>query len=567
MISVLYRNRLIRLSAGRQRLVRSGPARKEQIKSFVEDDEMKEKKRRISVLALLLALALCLSACGGGGDSENGDGDSAYDDTIAIDMNSEITNFDPAYLSGMSTSRVACFMMDHLCYMDHDGNIIPRVAESWEPNEDATVWTFHLRKDVKWHDGTPLVAADVKYNFDRIIDPEVAALRASDMACIESVEAPDDYTVVFNLNTPVAAFITKCLLINPGLLAQPAALEEYGESYSDNVVGTGPYKLVEWVPGEKVVMEANPDFYLGEPATKYIEFRLIPDSMTALIELEQGNLDFLFNIPSSELGAFETNENISLERAKDFGVSWIFLNTAMEPCNDINVRKAIAHAIDYDTIYNTILTEYGVPADSYLPMHNWAYTPDTVKYNYDPDLARELLAEAGWTDTDGDGFVDKNGQTMKLEIGCTKRESDNMMLEAAQNYLKQVGIDVSMSLLESAAFDERLAAQDFQAYVLSISQDSPEPALLIDFAFTSYAGYNKFGYNNPEVDELVLQANSTGDQETRKELYIQIQKIIKEDYVSLPFYSRYAQVGVSSKVEGFTHSAAIFNLEDVKVKK
>ena len=156
---------------------------------------------------------------------------------------------------------------------------------------------------------------------------------------------------------------------------------------------------------------------------------------------------------------------------------------------------------------------------------------------------------------------------MKLEIGCTSRESDNRMLEAAQNYLRQVGIDVSMALLESAAFNDRLAAEDFQAYVLTISQDSPEPALLIDFAYTSYAGYNKFGYNNPEVDALVLEANSTADQETRKELYIQIQQLIKEDYVSLPFYSKYSQVGVSSKVEGFTHSAAIFNLENVRVKK
>ena len=421
-------------------------------------------KRLLSMIALILALAMCFAACGEpsgtpnetenpepgtsqpGGEEPSGNADQEYDDTIVIDMNSEVTNFDPAYLAGVTTSRVACLMMDHLCYMDLDGNIIPRLAESWEANEDATVWTFHLRKDVKWHDGTPFVAADVKYNFDRIINPDVAALRAGDLACVDSVEAPDDYTVVFNLNTPVAAFITKCLLINPGLLAQPKALEEYGESYSDHVVGTGPYKLVEWIPGEKVRMEANPDFYLGEPATKYVEFRLIPDPMTALIELEQGNIDFLFNIPSTEMAAFENNEDIVLERAKDFGVCWIFLNVAMDPCNDINVRKAIAHAIDYETIYQTMLTDFGLLADSYLPNHNWAY-------------------------------------------------------------------------------------------------------------------------DNPRVDELVLAANSTGDQEERKELYIEIQKIIKEDYVSLPFYSRYAQVGVSAKVEGFTHSAAIFDLQDVRVAK
>jgi len=528
-------------------------------------------KKLFSVVSVLLTLVLCLTACGADTDvssnGESGSSETEYQDTITIDLNSEISNFDPAYLSGVPTSRVACFFMDHLCYMDHDGNIIPRVAESWEANDDATVWTFHLRKDVKWHDGTPLVAADVKYNFDRIIDPDTAALRASDMACIESVEAPDDYTVVFNLNTPVAAFITKCLLINPALLAQPAALEEYGESFTDHAVGTGPYKLVEWVPGEKVLLEANPDFYLGEPATKYIEFRLIPDGMTALIELEQGNIDFLFNIPSTELGTFETNDDITLANARDFGVAWIFLNTDMEPCNDINVRKAIAHAIDYQTIYETMLSDFGVIADSYLPDHNWAYNPDTTKYTYDVEMAKGFLADSGWTDTNGDGLVDKDGQTLKLEIGATKREADNILLEAAQSYLRAVGIDVSMSVLESAAYNERLASQDFQAYVLNISQDSPEPALLIDFAFTSYAGYNKFGYNNPRVDELVLLANSTADTEARKEIYMEIQALIKDDYVSLPFFSRYAQVGVSNKVEGFTHSAAIFNLEQVRVKK
>jgi len=541
-----------------------------------------KNRRKLSVIALLLVFALCLGACGQAAEepaaekpaeapaaeapaAEAPAAETAYKDTITIDMNSEISNFDPAYLSGVGTSRVACFVMDHLCYMDHDGNIIPRVAESWEANEDATVWTFHLRKDVKWHDGTPLVAADVKYNFDRIIDPEVAALRAGDMACIESVEAPDDYTVVFNLNTPVAAFITKCLLINPGLLAQPAALEEHGESFTANAIGTGPYKLVEWVPGEKVVLEANPDFYEGEPATKNIVFKLIPDGMTALIELEQGNLDFLFNIPSTELAAFEKNDDISLERAKDFGVAWIFLNTAMEPCNDINVRKAIAHCIDYNTIYTALLSDHGVPADSYLPNHNWAYTPDTIPYTYDVELAKQYLADSGWTDTDGDGLVDKDGETLKLEIGSQTREADAVLAEAAQNYMKQIGIDVTISPVESAVYSERLAAEDYQSYVLNISQDSPEPSLLIDFAFTSYAGYNKFGYNNERVDELVLKANSTGEQDVRKEAYIEIQKLIKEDYVSLPFFSRHAQVGVNSKVEGFTHSAAIFNIEDVRV--
>ena len=121
--------------------------------------------------------------------------------------------------------------------------------------------------------------------------------------------------------------------------------------------------------------------------------------------------------------------------------------------------------------------------NSYLPNHNWAYTPDTLKYNYDPEYAKQCLADSGWTDTDGDGLVDKDGQTLKLEIGCGKRESDNVMLEAAQNYLRQVGIDVSMAVLENAAYNERLHGADFQAYVLNLSQDSPEPALVIDFSF------------------------------------------------------------------------------------
>ena len=528
-------------------------------------------KKILSALTILLTLALCLSACGSGNQPPSGNGgeggnepagtETAYKDTITIEMNREISNFDPAYLSGMSTSRVASFIMDHLCYMDHEGNIIPRIAESWEANENATQWTFHIRKDVKWHDGTPLVAADVKYNFDRIIDPDVAALRANDLACVDSIEAPDDYTVVFHLNTPVAAFITKCLLVNPSFLAQPAALEEYGESFTEHAIGTGPYKLAEWVPGEKVRLEANPDFYLGEPATKYIEFKLIPDAMTALIELEQGNIDFLFSIPSTEISAFENNDSIVLERAKDFGVAWLFLNVDVEPFNDINIRKAIAHAIDYDTIYTTMLSEFGEPADSYLPKHNWAYTPDTIPYNYDPDMSKELLAGAGWTDTDGDGLVDKDGKTMQLEIGCTKTESENVLVEAAQNYLRQIGIDVTMSVMESAAFNERFQQQDFPAYVLNISQDSPEPALLIDSVFADHAGYNKCGYINPRVEELVKAANA------RKDAYVEIQKLIKEDYVSFPFFSRYAQVGTTNKVEGFVNSAAIFNLQDVRVAK
>lgn len=530
---------------------------------------------RKKIICLLCAIILVVSMAACSNDSsqppaaDNDQGKAVeYKDELVIQMTADITNLDPAYLSSVDTSRVGYLIFDHLVRYDKKGNIVPRLAERWETSEDGLTWTFYLRQNAKWHDGTPVKASEIKYNYDRIKDPNTAAPRAADLAAIKSIDAPDDYTVVFHLEEPFAAFIDKCLLVNPALIAQPAALEEYGKDFSNKPVGSGPYKLVEWVPGEKVVLEANEDFYLGAPATKKVVFKIIPDVMTAMIELEEGQIDMLLNVPQSELSRFKEVDSIELLKAEDYNVSWLFLNVNKSPFDDIKVRKALAHSIDRDTIYETLISDIGVKADGTLPTISWAYEKDTEDYNYDPELSKTLLKEAGWEDKDGDGFVEKNGKKLTVEINAYTREPENQVLEAVQNYFKKAGIDAKLNIGEKAAFTEKMLKKtEYGTYTLRISQDNPEPVLFIELIFHSKGSFCLNNYKNEKVDQLLEEARRITDMEKRKELYSEAQKLIKEDYPMIPLFSVYNQIGVNKKLEGYEHSTSCFDILNVKVRK
>ncbi|MDL2273990.1 ABC transporter substrate-binding protein [Oscillospiraceae bacterium OttesenSCG-928-G22] len=537
-------------------------------------------KKRLLCALMAVLLLLGLAACGptetppqsptdGGNAPSNEPGDGVeYKDEIVIQMSGEITNFDPAYLSGVDTSRIGYLIFDHLVRYDHDGNIVPRLAESWEPNADGTEWTFHLRSDALWHDGTPVLASEVKYNYDRIRDPETASPRAADLAAVEEITCPDETTVVFKLNEPFAAFIDKCLLVNPTLIAQPAALEQWGDEFTSHAVGSGPFMLKEWVQGERVALEANESFYLGAPATKYVTFRQIDDAMTAMVELEQGNIDFLINVPQTELSRFDESDKITLQRADDYNVAWIFFNYNFDQYQDINIRKGLAHCIDYDTIRETLIKDLTTKADGSLPSMSWAYEPDTIPYTYDTDLALSHFAASGWTDSDGDGLLDKNGETLKVELNLYQRDPEAMVMEAVQNYFKQVGVDVKLNIQERVSFTEKMLAKtEFSTFLLRLSQDNTEPVLFIEAIFLSTGSYNLNGYVNAEVDDLLNRARVITDTDERISLYSQAQKLIKEDYPCLPLFSMYNFIGLNAKVEGFQHSASCFDLLNVRVQK
>lgn len=540
------------------------------------------KKQMTKWMVAFLATVV-LSACSSGGQSSApapaGDGQkqpeqkeeaAAYKDDLVIQSVTDLTDLDPAYLNGVPTSKVGYLIMDHLVRYDKDGKIVPRLAEKWETSADGKTWTFSIRKGVKYHDGTELTAADIKYNYDRIRDPQTASPRAGDMEVIESIEAPDASTLVFHLKEPFAAFIDKCLVINPALIASPKALESAGKDFTSKPIGTGPYKLKEWVTGDKVVLEANPDYFLGAPATKEIVFKVMPDPMTAMIELENGGIDMLQKVLPTEAEKMKANSELTLATAQDYNIRWIFFNQAKAPFNDLNVRKALTYAVDRSAIQDSLLNGVAELANGFQPEMSWAYEPDTEKYNYDPEKAKALLKEAGWVDTNGDGIVDKDGKALSVDLNVPNGRylMDKEIMEVVQNQWKAIGVDAKMNITEWGNYIDKVKKKDqLGVYFLGLTQDTPEPVMFVDFAFHSGGSFNYGNYKNEKVDKLLQDARTVVDQAERKKLYSEAQKLIAEDFPAIPLYSEYNMLGLSKKVEGYEHSASTFDILNVKVAK
>ncbi|MFM1654316.1 ABC transporter substrate-binding protein [Brevibacillus sp. B_LB10_24] len=531
------------------------------------------KKGLTKVLTVLLGVMLvagCSGQTGGTSADANAGGSKEYKDQLVIQNVSDLTDLDPAYISGVPTSRIANLLFDHLVRYDKDGQVVGQLAEKWETSEDGKTWTFYLHEGVKYHDGSDLTAEDVKFNFDRIKDPQTASPRASDLEIIDSIEAKDQTTLVFHLKEPFAAFIDKCIIINPTLIASPKALKEYGKDFTSHPVGTGPYKFKEWVTGDKVVLEANPDYYLGAPETKQVVFRVMPDPMTAMIEMENGGLDILQKVLPTEADRIKASDKISLEEAKDYNIRWIFFNENIAPFDDQKVRQALTYAVDRAAIHQSLLAGVADLANGFQPEISWAYEPDTTPYTYDVEKAKSLLKEAGWVDADGDGIVEKDGKKLTVELNVPNGRylMDKEIMEAVQNQWKQIGVEPKMNIVEWGKYVENVLAKDkYGVYMLGLSQDNPEPVMFLDMQFHSKGSNNTSNYKNEKVDKLLEEARTVVDLNKRKQLYSEAQKLIADDFPVIPLYSEYNLLAVSKKVEGYQHSASTFDITHVKVAK
>lgn len=446
------------------------------------------------------------------------------------------------------------YMFDALFRMDADGNFVPRLAESWEISEDGLTYTFYLRQDVKWHDGEPFTANDVVFTINAILDPATeTALRENlqvngeDITCT----ALDDATVQFTLPQPYSPFIYKIPGINivPEHLLQGVDINT--ADFNQNPVGTGPFKWDEHVAGDYITFSANDDFYLGKPGCKAVILRVVPDSAASVAALKAGELDMVESEepPDHEWAA----ENGYADYwSMPGGIMYLWLNPGRIPAfGDVQVRQALSYALDREAlskVYNgsepayNVLSPYGATAQF--------YNPDVTKYEYNVDKAKELLTQAGWTDTDGDGIVDKDGQNLSFTIiGQTGWKTAQDMLTVIQAFYKEIGVDMQLQLLESSAF--RSARFDPEVADASFT-GSPSPVDPDDLrvVYQSEGGRNTFGYVNERVDELFAQGMVEPNVELRKEIYSELQKLVVDDTPYIP--TVYFSIGflVSPKVTG-----------------
>jgi peptide/nickel transport system substrate-binding protein len=304
-------------------------------------------------------------------------------------------------------SDALIYIFDRLVSRDYNFNYKPGLAERWETSADGLTWTFFLKKGVKFHDGKPFTAADVKWTIDKIKDPDTASPFAGDLAAIKEVVVKDEHTVDVILNNPFPNLLFNLSNTASGI-ASKEAYEKYGDEYgSKYVIGTGPYMLQEWIKGDKLVITKNPEYNWGPewmtnkgPALiDKIVLKVIPEETSRLMELEAGNVHILRNVPATFIEKLENSQDVEILRGEATKLGYLAYACDKKPFTDVRVRQAINHAINREDIIKYVFREVGIPAYGYLPPAlKDEYYADSEKdgYKYDVDKAIQLLKEAGY---------------------------------------------------------------------------------------------------------------------------------------------------------------------------
>jgi len=447
-------------------------------------------------------------------------------------LDQDLSSLDPQSEMSLAMYRVARNLYSTLVRLGYEGdlNIYPDLATSWDISDDGKVYTFHLRQGVKFHTGQELTANDVKFTFERLYDPALASpasffgqfiVGAKDKLEGNATEVPgirvvDDYTIEFTLSEPYGAFLAELVTPCLGILSQEE-VEKWGADYLVHPSGTGPFKLQEWVRGEKIVLGANPDYYEGPPALDAVEVIVIEDEATGMLKFENGELD-VYDVPSADFERLTTDPKWKdlVLRIPALDSYYFQLNNFSPPLDDVRVRQAIAYAIDRQSILDKILKS-GALAYTVLPPGMPCYNPDIAHYDYDPEKAKALLKEAGLED----------GFTIRV---VQRTQSDVVDAIAAQ--LAEVGITVEMEMVERSAFWDIVYKGQTDAYYLSWWADFADPHNFFVYIWRSApeTEESKNMYVNEQVDALIDEAAITTDMDERCELYHQIEQIgIEQD--------------------------------------
>ena len=452
---------------------------------------------------------------------------------------------------------------DTLVWQDLNGEFVPGLAKSWEISDDGLTYTFRLRDDVVFHDGTFFNAQAVKFNLNRVADPATKSQKAVFMlGPYESTEIVDDYTVKVHLKEPYAPFLDSASQVYLGM-ASPTAVEKWGGDYQLHQVGTGPFIMKEYIPKDHLTLVRNPDYNWAPPIFNHqgpayleeIEFRFFVEPATRALALEGGEADVMGEIPPHDAERLADNPAFTVLPVAIPGQSLqFFLNTEKAPTDDLRVRQAINYATDKEAIVKAIFKEYSPVAHGALNAFTIGYDEGMVgMYEVDPAKAGTLLEEAGWVDRDGDGNREKDGQPLKLEAYLMGWGYVPEVTQLLQAQLKAVGIEMENQVVAYPAALE--AAREGKHNLIPFSLSSSDPDILRTFFHSSNAdsGFNWSKVRDPRLDELLENGARTLDLDRRKELYAEAQQLIMAEALILPIRD-YVNLNVASaRVKGLRY--------------
>lgn len=502
------------------------------------------------VIALLLALSGCQEE------------DLLGQGILVLGLEANPTNLDPRLSADAASSRINELLYSRLFRKDEAGEPEEDIVEEWEQT-DPTTYRFRIREGIRFHDGRPLTAHDVRYTFQSMMDPALGSPLRSSYQMIESIDCPGPHTILFHLSEPYASLLIN---LDLGILPRPKGQGD-GEQSPDGHIGSGPFQFVSWTQNHEIRLKANPGYFGGAPRLEEVRFRIVPDDTVRILELRKGTIHLLQNdIEPEVLRSLEKDPRFVFQKRQGTNYSYMGFNLKDPILSSLKVRQAIAHGIDRKAIIEHLLGGLAVPATGVLSPLNWSYEPAVEGYGYDPQKARRLLDEAGYKDPDGPGPAKR----FTLNYKTSQNELRRRIGEAIQGLLGEVGIDVKMRSYEWGTFFADIRKGNFQIYTLTwVGITDPD---IYYYIFHSKSippnGANRGHYLNPEMDRLIERGRVLMDREERKKVYGRIQKITARDLPYVSLWNEVNVVAMDRRVRGFVlrPDGDMLSLKDVWIE-
>jgi peptide/nickel transport system substrate-binding protein len=463
-------------------------------------------------------------------------------DILVMIIESSPANLDPRVGTDAQSERIDALLFDGLVNRDEHFNLVPGLAERWEIPDPLT-YIFYLRSGVRFSDGRPLTARDVKWTFDSILTGTVLTPKVGSYRLLDHVDAPDNATVIFHLKEPYSPLLWN--LSNPAIGIVPASS---GADFNQHLVGSGPFRLVRLEQDKEVVLERNPRYW-GSPARiERVRFAVVPDTTTRALELRKGSADLAINALTADMVVtIEKQKKLEVIHSPGTTYAYLAFNLRDPILKDVRVRQAMAYALDRGPMIHYLWRDMARPAASVLPPEHWAYDGGVHTYPHDPARARQLL--------DAAGYPERNGVRFHLTMKTSTEESTRLMAAVMQQQFRDVGIALDIRTFEFATFYSDVQKGAFQLFSLRWVGGNEDPDIF-EHVFSSKSFPPKRGnrgyYSNTRVDQLIDDARSTIDRERRKHDYGEIQRIVAEElpYVNLWYFDNV-----------LVHSGRVRNLE------
>ncbi|MGF6376654.1 peptide/nickel transport system substrate-binding protein [Clostridiales Family XIII bacterium PM5-7] len=485
------------------------------------------KTKKILALFMVVTLLFTAAACGGG------DSGGEAKDSLTIGIDSDAVALDPLRVNDTLTMSILTNVYEPLVRMNNDSEIVPALATEWKVSDDGLDYTFTIRTDATFHNGDPITVEDVKYSLEAAVE---SSYTGPYMNFIDKVEIVDESTVKVTLQYAYAPFLALCTTYSQ--IVKEDFYKEGGEvDMAKNPVGSGPYKFKSWAQGDKLEFEAYEGYYKEAPAIKNLTYKIIPNSSTATMALESGEIDVSQNVATTDIKAMEDKEGIEILTDPSSAFYFIGMNTNVKELSDVRVRQAISKCINKQNLIDGALDGYGVPTNTFIAEGVLGYDADFNPLPYDVEEAKKLMKDAGYPD----GF----------DLTISIPESRSTHAQIIKSDLKAIGIELTINIIETGKFWEDLENLDYEMMIMGWSYMvmDPDVGYYSLYKKDDMAG-NYTGFGDAETDKLLADGRIERDDAKRAEIYSKLETIYQTAAPYVPLYWRVDAVAYNDSLTG-----------------